>query len=134
MKFERSAFTEKQLEKLESFVDEIESKIQTYFMTTTRMYFLFLICEIKCDAAALDVVDRQNAHSMTVIVRALVELFRSMKREKELNRKIFAFFISHDHRSVKIYGHYLVIEDDKTIFYRHPIHEFSFTALDGKEK
>jgi hypothetical protein len=35
---------------------------------------------------------------------------------------------------VRIYGHYPVIEDQKTNFYRHPIREFSFTELDGKEK
>jgi len=132
--FGRSAFTEEQLEKLEPFVGEIGSKALTYFMATTRMYFPFLTCEIKCGAAALDVADRQNAHSMTVAVRALVELFRSVKREKELDREILAFSISHDHRSVRIYGHYPVIEGDKTTFYRHPIREFSFTEQDGKEK
>jgi hypothetical protein len=60
--------------------------------------------------------------------------FRSMKREKELDREILAFSISHDHTFVRIYGHYLVIEGDKTTFYRHSIHKFDFTALDGKEK
>jgi len=58
------------------------------------MYFLFLTCEVKCDAAALDVADRQNAHSMIIAIRALVESFRSMKREKELNREILAFSMS----------------------------------------
>jgi len=132
--FGRSAFTEEQLEKLEPFVGEIGSKITTYFMATTRMFFPFVTCEVKCGAAALDVADRQNAHSMTVAVKALVELFRSVKREKELHREILAFSISHDHRSVRIYGHYPVIEGDKTTFYRHPIREFSFTEQDGKEK
>lgn len=42
--------------------------------------------------------------------------------------------ILHDHSSVRIYGHYLVIEGDKTTFYRDAIHKFDFTALDGKEK
>jgi len=132
--FGRSAFTEEQLEKLEPFVGEIGSKALTYFMATTRMYFPFLTCEIKCGAAALDVADRQNAHSMTVAVRALVQLHKAVKREKELDREILAFSISHDHRSVRIYGHYTVIERDKTTFYRHPIREFSFTEQDGKEK
>ncbi len=132
--FGRPAFTEKQLKKLEPFVGEIESKALTYFMATTRMYFPFLTCEVKCGAAALDVADRQNAHSMTVAVKALVELFRSVKREKELDREILAFSISHDHRSVRIYGHYAIIEEDKTSFYRHPLREFSFTEQDGKEK
>ena len=98
------------------------------------MYFPFFTCEVKCGAAALDIADRQNAHSMTVAVRALVELFRSVKREKELDREILAFSVSHDHRSVRIYGHYPVIKGDETTFYRHPIHELSFTALEGKEK
>lgn len=132
--FGRSAFSQEQLDKLKPFVGEPGSKLLTHFMATTRMYFPFLTCEVKCGAAALDVADRQNAHSMSVAVRALVGLFRYVKREKELDREILGFSISHDHRSVRIYGHYPVIEDDKTTFYRHPIHTFDFTALDGKEK
>ena len=31
-------------------------------------------------------------------------------------------------------GHYPVIDGVGTAFYRHPIREFSFTELDGKEK
>ncbi|KAL9098127.1 MAG: hypothetical protein Q9163_006154 [Psora crenata] len=130
--FGRSAFTREQLDKLKPFVGELGSKVITYFMATTRMYFPFLTCEVKCGAAALDIADRQNAHSMTVAVRALVELYRSIKREKELDREILAFSVSHDHRSVRIYGHYPVIKGDKTTFYRHPIRQFYFT--DGEEK
>ena len=71
---------------------------------------------------------------MTLAVRGVVELFRLVKREKELHREILAFSVSHDHRTVRIYGHYPIINGIKTTFYRHPIHEFSFTTLDGKEK
>jgi hypothetical protein len=46
------------------------------------MYFPFLTCEVKCGAAALNIADQQNAHSMTLIVRGTVELFRLVKREK----------------------------------------------------
>ncbi|KAL9062985.1 MAG: hypothetical protein Q9161_009668, partial [Pseudevernia consocians] len=130
--FGRSAFTQEQLNKLKPFVGEPGSKVITYFMATTRMYFPFLTCEVKCGAAALDIADRQNAHSMTVAIRALVELFRSVKREKELDREILAFSVSHDHTAVRIYGHYPVIEGDQTTFYRHPIRKFDFT--DGEEK
>ena len=131
--FGRSAFTDDQLKKLEPFVGDIlyGSKFTTFFMATSRMYFPFLTCEVKCGAAALDVADRQNAHSMTVAVRGMVELYKAVKREKELHREILAFSISHDHSSVRIYGHYPVFEGDKTTFYRHPIHKFDFTALDG---
>ena len=130
--FRRSAFSKERLEKLDKLIGTVFEN--SLFVATYRMYFPFLTGEVKCGAAALDIADRQNAHSMTVAVRALVELFRSVKREKELDREILSFSISHDHRSVRIYGHYPVIEEEQTTFYRHPIHEFSFTAQDGKEK
>ena len=107
-------------------------KVITYLMATTRMYFPFLACEVKCGAAALDFADRQNAQSMSVALRALVVLFGSVKREKELDRDILVFSILHDHRSVMIYDHYLMIEGDKATFYRHAIREFYF--IDGEEK
>jgi hypothetical protein len=112
--FRREAFIEEQLKKLQPFVGELTD--QSFFMATYYLYFPFLTCEVKCGAAALDVADRQNAHSMTLAVRAVVELFRLVKREKELNREITAFSISHDYRSVRIYGHYAVIEETKTTF------------------
>ena len=130
--FRRSAFTDKQLNKLDPLIGTVFDT--SYFVATYRMYFPFLTCEVKCGTSALDIADRQNAHSMTVAVRSVVELYRAVKRERELHREILAFSISHDHSSVRIYGHYPVIEGDKTTFYRHPIHRFDFTALDGKEK
>lgn len=71
---------------------------------------------------------------MTLAVRGVVELFRLVKREQELHREILAFSVSHDHRSVRIYGHYPVIEGKKTTFYRYLIRTFDFTEMDGKEK
>jgi hypothetical protein len=111
--FGRSAFTNSQLEKLTPFVGEMTDTFTSYFMATWQMYLPFLTCEVKCGAAALDVADRQNAHSMTLAVRGVVELFRLVKREKELHREILAFSISHDHQTVRIYGHYPVIDGQK---------------------
>jgi len=85
-------------------------------------------------AAALEIADRQNAHSGTLAARAIVEPFRLVKREVEVNRQILSFTISHDNRIVRIYGHYPVIKGNDIEFYRHPIHEISFAALDAKEK
>ncbi|KAL5351929.1 hypothetical protein ACLOAV_003791 [Pseudogymnoascus australis] len=132
--FGRSAFTNDQLKRLSPFAGEVTDTFTSYFMATWQMYFPFLTCEVKCGSAALDVADRQNAHSMTIAVRGIVELFRLVKREKELHQEILAFSLSHDHRTVRIYGHYPTINGNKTTFYRHPIHTFDFTALDGKEK
>ena len=132
--FKREAFTTVQLDKLSPYIGDFISADESFVMATYYMHFPFLTCEVKCGAAALDIADRQNAYSMTLAVRAIVDLFRLVGREKELDREILAFSISHDHRSVRIYGHYPVIDGKETKFYRHPIHEFSFTALDGKEK
>ncbi|KAI4133030.1 MAG: hypothetical protein LQ347_002335 [Umbilicaria vellea] len=103
-------------------------------MATWYMYFPFLTCEVKCGAAAHNIADQQNAQSMTLAVKSIVEFFKLMKREKELHRKILTFSISHNHQAVRIYGHYPVMDGDKTMFYRHPIRTFDFTELDGKEK
>lgn len=132
--FQRQAFSEEQLEKLAPFIGDYIGGDLSYFMATYLMYFPFLACEVKCGTAALDVADRQNAHSMTLAARGIVELFRLVKRESEVHRKIISFSVSHDHRSVRIYGYYPVINGNDTKYYRHPIHEFSFTALDGKER
>ncbi|ERF71376.1 hypothetical protein EPUS_09300 [Endocarpon pusillum Z07020] len=115
--FRREAFTDEQLGKLAPFIGNFISGDQSYFMATYYMYFPFLTYE-----------------SMTLAVRATVELFRLIGREMELHQEILVFSISHDHRSVRIYGHYPAIDGKDTKYYRHPIHEFSFTALDGKEK
>ncbi|KAI1170683.1 hypothetical protein F4777DRAFT_583634 [Nemania sp. FL0916] len=76
----------------------------------------------------------QSLFMGTYYIRATTELFRAVNREAEVNRQILAFSVSHDDRSVRIYGHYPVIEGKDPEYYRHTIHEFSITALDGKEK
>jgi hypothetical protein len=67
-------------------------------------------------------------------VRAIVELFRLVDREKELHQEIPAFSISHDSSLVRIYGHYPIINGKDTTYYRHPIRKFDFIELDGRDK
>ena len=71
---------------------------------------------------------------MTIAVKGVVKLYRVVKREKESHRKILAFSISHNHRSIRIYSHYIIIEEEKTTFYCQPIYDFSFIALKDKDK
>ncbi|KAK7537393.1 uncharacterized protein J3D65DRAFT_625365 [Phyllosticta citribraziliensis] len=130
--FRREAFTADQLKLLDPFFGTAWD--ESYFAATWYMYFPFLTCEVKCGAVALEIADRQNAHSATLAVRSVVELFRLVKREKEIDREILAFSISHSHDTVRIYGHYPVIEGKETKYYRHLIDKFHFTARDGKEK
>jgi hypothetical protein len=134
MGFRRFTFTDDQFEKFKSFIGEITDIFTSHFIITWRMYFLFLTCEVKYGAAALDIADRQNIYNMTLIMRDIIELFKFMKREKKFHREIFAFLIFHDYRTVRIYDHYILIDGNKITFYRHPIHTFDFTALDNKEK
>jgi hypothetical protein len=82
--FRRAAFTTDHLKKLKPFVSAVIDTFATYYMATWQKYFPFLTCEVKCGAAALNVAGRQNAHSMTLAVRGVVELFRLVRREKEL--------------------------------------------------
>ena len=132
--FKRQAFTDDQLAKLSPCIGDFIAGDQSFFMATYYMYFPFLTCEVKCGAAALDIGDRQNAHSMTLAVRATVELFRAVERKDEVHRQVLAFSISHDHQLVRIYGHYAVIDGKDAKYYRHPIRKFNFTELNGKEK
>ncbi|KAI1075794.1 hypothetical protein F5B20DRAFT_558669 [Whalleya microplaca] len=132
--FQREAFSREQLEKLSPFIGDFVAGDLSYFMATYYMYFPFLASEVKCGSAALDIADRQNAHSMTLAARGIVELFRLVGREPEVNRELLAFSISHDHQAVRIYGYYPVLEGKDTRYYRHPIRNFCFTELDGKEK
>ncbi len=98
------------------------------------MYFPFLTAEVKCGNESLNIADRQNAHSAAVAANAVVELYRLVSRQDELNQKILTFSISHDNEAVRMYGHYALIKEKHTLFYRHPIKKFDFTSEDGEEK
>ena len=132
--FKRDTFTKDQLAKLSPYIGDYISGDHSLFMGTYNMYFPFFTCEVKCGAAALDIADRQNAHSMTLAVRGIVTLFTLANRQQELHRNVLAFSVSHDHRSVRIYGHYPHIGENETTYYRHLIYDFSFIVLDGEKK
>lgn len=57
-----------------------------------------------------------------------------MGREKEVDREILAFSVSHDDREVWICGHYPKVGAGSQEYYRHLIHAFSISAYDGKDK
>lgn len=134
--FGRVAFTQAQLDRLGPHTaDGTRSDCESPFMGTRLMYFPFLTCEVKCGDQALAIADRQNAHSMTLAVRGVVELFRLVGRESELSHRILAFSISHDDNNVRIYGHYPVVQvNDPVKYYRHKIHAYDFTVLNGRDK
>ena len=130
--FKPSAFTADQLKKLQPSIGDWQTTSR--LVAIDEMYFPFLTAEVKCGNEALNIADRQNAHSAAVAANAVVELYRLVSRQDELNRKILTFSVSHDHRAVRIYGHYVLINGKDTSFYRHLLRDFSITDQDGKDK
>ena len=131
--FKRDAFSREQIRKLQPFIGDLLTD-STLIAATYNMYLPFFSAEVKCGAAALDIADRQNAHTQSVILRGLYTLFRLVGREKELHREINGFSISHSDVDVRIWGHYAVIDGDNVKYYRHPIRKFDFTELNGRER
>lgn len=95
------------------------------------MLFPFLTKEVTSGIMGHDIADNQNAHSMTVAVRAVVELFKLVGREKELHREIVALAISHDDKSVRLYAYYPFIDGDKVTIWRRTADRY---YLDHKTK
>ncbi|CAD6443237.1 f79ac2de-714b-4874-9d7b-ef93dbcf67f3 [Sclerotinia trifoliorum] len=89
------------------------------------MYFPFLTCEVECENSSLDIADRQNAHSQTILLKGLFHLFRLVGRESELHGIPNGFSFSHSDVNVQILAHYLVITDEKKPeYYQEPIAKF----------
>ncbi|KAI2470182.1 hypothetical protein F4781DRAFT_185783 [Annulohypoxylon bovei var. microspora] len=130
--FRQEAFTESQLKRLESFAGELVDN--SYFRATESIYFPFLSSQVGCGDMGLEIADRHNMHSMTIAVRGIVELYKLVKREKELNGEVLAFSISHSERKVRIYGHYAVDDGSQTSFYRHLLRRYDYTALNGRDR
>lgn len=133
--FSRFAFTEDQLQKLRPYLGSLlPVNYFSVFLATWRMMFPFFACEAKSGVGELDVADKQNAHSMSMAVRGVVELFKLVRCEDEIHRKILALSISHDDKSVRMYGYYADIKEGKATYYRHLIRNFGFTEQNGKDK
>lgn len=71
---------------------------------------------------------------MIVVVKEIIELFKVVKRKKELYQKILVFSILHNYSLIRIYNYYSIFKEDKAIFYCYSIDRFDFIARDNKEK
>lgn len=98
-----SAFTPEQLKKLQPSIGDWQTTSR--LVATDEMFFPFLTSEAKCGNEALNIADRQNAHSAAVAANAVVGLYRLVSRQDELNQKILTFSISYNNEAVRIYGH-----------------------------
>lgn len=124
-----SAFTDAERRKL-GLVPECAS----LFTIRDGMMFPFFTCEVKCGKEALAMADRANTNSMTIALRAVVELHRQAGDVMAVHRKVLGFSISHDDGIVRIYAHYAEIEGEKTTYFRSSIREFSYADKDAQDR
>ncbi len=129
--FRFSAFSMDQISKLNR---NLKLGIKSYFSASLQMFFPFFTAEVKCGQQSLEIADCQNAHSMTVALRGIVELFRRVGRADELHGKDLCYSISLNDRDVRIYAHYAEIDGLETKCYRYLLKEFGILSEDGKEK
>ena len=134
----RKAFTEEEIGKLQNY-----ASLERPFLFTPNLCFPFLICEAKTGQEGIDKADRQNIHSASIAVRAIIELYKAAfgttypDRINELYGQVLAFSVSHNNRLVNLYGHYAVLSDDSTRkpkFHRYDIAMFSLTMSKGADR
>jgi hypothetical protein len=104
------------------------------FSAVADMSFPFLTFEMTCAGQALGLADRANANSMSVALRAVVELFRRAGRLPEIHREILAFSISCEPGVVRIYGHYPQLTGGTVSYWRYRLRAFSCGAEDAAER
>lgn len=121
--FKALAFTELQFTKVTEFFEDRCTSETSPIMGTSHMFFPCFSCEI----GGFEITRRQNTHNVTIGMRAVVDLFRGVKRESEVHRQILAFSISHDSCEAEIVAHYPVILGETTEFYQQVIASFVFT-------
>ncbi|KIW36237.1 hypothetical protein, variant [Exophiala oligosperma] len=125
--FKWSNFTEIQRRKL-----RIEPLEKSYYTAREDIYFPFLTSEVKCGKQGLDLADLPNAHSMTVALRGIVDVFRRANCASEVHRRALGYSISHDDRSVRIYAHYPEVQGENTLYYRETIKELNVGDKSGE--
>jgi hypothetical protein len=127
--FKWSNFAETQRQKL-----NIEPSEKSYYTAREDIYFPFLVSEVKCGKQGLDLADRPNAHSMTIALRGIVDLYRKADRAPEVHRRVLGFSISHDDRTARIYAHYPEIDGESTTYFRDTIRALTFGDGEGKDR
>ena len=134
----RDSFTKNEIAKLENYATSTRP-----FNFTPGLCFPFLVCEVKSGERGLNEAHRQNLHSASIAVRALVSLYQAAfgttapYRVQELFGQVLIFSVSHDNDMVYLYGHFAVA--DPTIenglkFYRYPVKVCSLSVQDGADR
>lgn len=126
--FAYSAFTEVERCKL-----GLSPERKSPFLACHGSLFPFFTAEVKCGKEGLDTADNANLNSMTVALRAVVELYRRTGQAAKVHRRFLGFSMSHDDGWVRIYGHYPEIYGDEIKFYRRKGRAFAYDDNDAAE-
>ncbi|PQE31574.1 reverse transcriptase protein [Rutstroemia sp. NJR-2017a WRK4] len=129
--YQASAFSASQRRKLEPFIKNWKT---TPFLATPQMYFPYLTASVVDGNSRLTITDPENAYSCAVAVMQVVELYRRVGRQRELEGEVLAFSVSHNHEAVRIYAYYPIIDGDLTSIHRYEIKKFDITNEDGRER
>lgn len=126
-----ATFNEEERTKLENYTN-----INNPTKFTESMYFPFLLCESKCGKKNINDADRQNVHSASIAVNAIVQLCRAAGEQtaQSLSGHILVFSVSHDNERVKIYGHFPIIREGRTTFHRYYFHDYSLDGDFGRNR
>ena len=134
----RHAFTEDEIKKLERHASPTQP-----FHFTPDLCFPFLVCEAKTGERGMNEADRQNIHSASIAVRAIIMLYREAFEKTEPHRllqlygQVLVFTVSHDNDRIFLYGHFAVTDPGLPSglkFYRYPIGLFSLTTNGGADR
>ena len=113
------------------------------FFFTPELTFPFLICETKTGERGMNEADRQNVHSASIAVKAIIELYKEAfgttdpARVEDLYGKILVYTVSHDNDRASLFGHFAVSSDhsDRDLeFYRYQFALTSLTLDDGRDR
>ena len=133
-----SAFRKEEFDSLQNYSTPVTP---VYF--TTNICFPFLICETKSGEEGLNKAHRQNLHSASIAVRAIIELHRAAygrnsARVQDLYGQVLAFTISHNQDMVCAYAHFAVPAtndgSDTLRFHRYQIALLSLTLNEGRDR
>ncbi|OPB38333.1 hypothetical protein A0O28_0014380 [Trichoderma guizhouense] len=120
--FRGPAFTTERYQKIYTLFEDRCTDESSPVASTPFMFFPFFSCEI----GSLSMARRQNTHSMSIGMNGVVELFRGVNREAELDRQVLAFSIAHSDHEVQIVAHYPVILGEYTSYFQKVLYSFDF--------
>lgn len=106
--FSWDAFTDPQLEILKSAANGPND-----FTATKRMFFPFLLCEVKSPVQSIYHAESQNAHNAFMTVRSMVKLFRMADPDRNVSGEVMAFSVSYNSDEVLIHAYYPFLKGER---------------------